>query len=162
MLLRVNLRRVVLAGLAGSAVAMSVGTALASSLPTLYCNLKQRGSDAHLYFEPVFSVRPRHVGVLNTQQGGELTLKWLSWTASSATGSGTALPGIAVGPGQKQPTYQVAVKAYRVLDGHFTRMTITTDFSSTHTQAEHLKLAESNTPSGGQFSWVTKSEKGER
>jgi hypothetical protein len=39
-------------------------------------------------------------------------------------------------------------------------MTITTDFSSTHTQAEHLKLAESNTPSGGQFSWVTKSEKG--
>jgi hypothetical protein len=155
MLLRLNLRRVALAGLAGSAVAMSVGTALASSLPTLYCNLKQRGSDANPHFAAVFSVRPRHVGVLNTQQGGELTLKWSSWTASSATGSGTALPGIAVGPEQKQPTYRVAVKAYRVLDGHFTRMTITTHFSSTHTQAEHLKLTEGTAPGGGQFSWVT-------
>jgi hypothetical protein len=152
-----NMRRVVLAGLVGSAVAMSVGTAFASSLPTLYCNLKHRGSDANPYFTPVFSVRPRHVGVLNTQQGGELTLKWSSWTASSATGSGTALPGIAVGPGQKQPTYKVAVKAYRVLDGHFTRMTITTDFSRTDTHAEHLSLVQSNTASGGQFSWVTKS-----
>ena len=155
MLRRLNLRRVVLAGLAGSAGAIGVGTASASSLPTLYCNLKQRGSAANPYFAPVFSVRPRHVGVLNTQQGGELTLKWSAWTASSAVGSGTALPGIAVGPGQKQPTYRVAVKAYRVLDGHFTRMTITTDFSSTHTQAEDLKLAEGDTPSGRQFSWVT-------
>ncbi len=136
---------------------MSVGTALASSVPTLYCNLKQHGSNANPYFTPVFSVRPRHVGVLNTQQGGELTLKWSRWAASSAAGSGTALPGIAVSPGQKQPSYRVAVKAYRVVAGHFTRMTVTIDFSSTDTQAEHLKLVESNTPSGGQFSWVTQS-----
>ncbi len=156
MLLRLNSRRTVVAGLAGAAVAISVGTALASSLPTLYCNLKQHGTDANPYFAPVFSVRPRRVGVLNTQQGGELTLKWSSWTASTATGSGTALPGIAVGPGQRQPTYKVAVRAYRVRDGHFTRMTITTDFSSTHAQVEHLNLAESRTSSGGQFSWVTK------
>lgn len=157
MLVRLVFRRVVLSCVAGVAVAVSVGTAFASSLPTLYCNLKQRGSDANPSFTPVFSVRPRHIGVLNTQQGGELMLKWSRWTASSATGSGTALPGIAVAPGQPQPTYWVAVKAYRVVDGHFTRMTITTDLSSAHTHAERLKLIESNTPRGGQFSWVTKS-----
>jgi hypothetical protein len=157
MLMRLNLRRVVLASLAAAAVAMTVGTALASSLPTLYCNLKERGPAANRSFTPVFSVRPRHVGVLNTQQGGELTLKWSSWTLSSATGSGTALPGIAVSPGQKQPTYKVAVKAYRVIDGHFTRMTIITDVSGTRTQAEHLHLAESSSSGGTQFAWVTKS-----
>src|ERR1700722_18505493 len=155
MLLRLAFPGVRLAGLAATPVAISVGTALASSSPTLYSNLKQHGSKANPSFSPVFSVRPRHVGVLNTQQGGELTLKWSSWTASSAVASGTALPGIAVSPGQKQPTYHVAVKAYRVLDGHFTRMTITTDLSNTHTQAEHLNLVESHTSSGGQFSWVT-------
>ncbi len=151
MLLRSNVRRVVATGSVGAAVAMSVGTALAGSLPTLYCNLKQHGSSANPTFTPVFSVRPRHVEVLATPQGGELTLTWSRWTVTSAAGSGTALPGIAVSPGQKQPTYRVAVSAYRVVDGHFTRMTITSDLSSTHTQAEHLKLVAS----GDQFSWVT-------
>ena len=48
------------------------------------------------------------------------------------------------------------LRVYRVVDGHFTRMTITTEFSSTDTPAEHLNLVESNAASGGQFSWVTK------
>ena len=155
MLLRLNSRRTVVAGLAGAAVAISVGTALASSLPTLYCNLKQHGTDANPYFAPVFSVRPRRVGVLNTQQGGELTLKWSSWTASTATGSGTALPGIAVGPGQKQPTYRVAVKAYR---GHQRSLHSYDDHDDllqhVYTRRAPLRSQRANTSSGGQFNWV--------
>jgi hypothetical protein len=127
-------------------VALSAATALGGSLPTIYANVHVSQSGK---VSSVFSVRPRHIE-LPTYLGGGLTLKWTKWTATRAAGHGTSLPGIAVGPGQKQPTYPVSVKASRVEQGHFTRLQVTSHFSGGQVGVEHLRLTESQ----GQFNWV--------
>jgi hypothetical protein len=65
-------------------------------------------------------------------------------------GHGTVLPGIAVSPGQPQPTYRVDVRASRVRDGHFTLLQKIT-YVDGHAYTDRLHLTES----AGQFNWVS-------
>ena len=129
---------------------MSTGVALAKPLPTIYSNLQVHHHGPMQSFTPVFSVRPRIIAVITSDLGGELRLKWTSWTGSIAVGHGTSEPGIAVSPGQKQPIYPVSVRASRVVAGHFTRLEVTLHFSRKDVQVEHLHLTERD----GQFNWA--------
>lgn len=128
-------------------VGIAAGPAFGTALPKLYSNVQ--GHDHNTVFTPVFAVRPRTVE-LSTPDGGTLTLKWTEWTGAVAVGHGTALPGIAVAPGQKQPTYPVHVRASRVRDGRFTRLEVTLSYNGQAAKPDHLHLTES----GGQFNWV--------
>jgi hypothetical protein len=140
-------RGLVAALLSAAVVGVAAAPAFGTALPTLYANV--RGHDHNTMFVPVFSVRPRTVE-LQTPYGGTLTLKWTKWTDAVAVGHGTALPGIAVSPGQKQPTYPVQVRASRVRDGRFTRLQVTLSYNGQAAKPDHLHLTESD----GQFNWV--------
>jgi hypothetical protein len=121
--------------------------ALGNGLPKLYAGVQ--GHDHDTVFTPVFSVRPRTVD-LSTLYGGTLTLHWTTWSDTVAIGHGTSLPGIAVSPGQQQPTYPVDVRATRDRDGRFTRLEVTMYVNGQAQKPDHLHLTESD----GQFNWV--------
>jgi hypothetical protein len=141
-------RRGLLAALLGvAALGLVAAPALGGTLPKLYANLQ--GHDHNTVFTPVFAVRPATVE-LETPYGGTLTLKWTTWTDTVAIGHGTALPGVAVSPGQKQPTYPVDVRASRVRDGRFTRLEVTMHASGQAEKPDHLHLTETD----GQFNWL--------
>jgi hypothetical protein len=131
-----------------AAVAFGAGPALGNTLPKLYANVQ--GHDHDTVFTPVFSVRPRSVE-LETPYGGTLTLKWTRWTDTVAVGHGTSLPGVAVSPGQKQPTYPVDVRASRVRNARFTRLEVTLYVNGQAGKPDHLHLTETS----GQFNWVS-------
>jgi hypothetical protein len=132
-----------------SAVALGVvaAPALGTGLPKLYARVQ--GHDHGTVFTPVFAVRPATVD-LQTPYGGTLTLKWTTWSGTVAIGHGTSLPGIAVSPGQKQPTYPVDVRASRVRDARFTRLEVTMFVNGQAQHPDHLRLTETD----GQFNWA--------
>jgi hypothetical protein len=140
-------RGLVAALLIGAALGLSAAPALGATPPKLYARLQ--GHDHNTVFTPVFAVRPPKVE-LQTPYGGTLTLKWTSWTDAVAVGHGTSLPGIAVAPGQKPPTYPVDVRATRVRDGRFTRLEVTLFTNGQASKPDHLRLTESD----GQFNWA--------
>jgi hypothetical protein len=142
-----RLRALLAALITAAALAVCAAPALGATLPTLYATVK--GHDHYTVFTPVFSVRPAKVE-LQTPYGGTLTLKWTKWNGTVAVGHGTALPGVAVSPGQKQPTYPVDVRATRVRDGRFTRLEVTLFVNGQPAKPDHLRLTET----GGQFNWA--------
>jgi hypothetical protein len=129
-----------------AALGLAVAPALGATPPKLYARVQAH--DHNIVFTPVFAVRPPKVE-LQTPYGGTLTLKWTTWTAAVAVGHGTSLPGIAVAPGQKQPTYPVDVRATRVRDGRFTRLEVTLFVNGQAAKPDHLRLTEAD----GQFNW---------
>jgi len=133
--------------ISAAALGLAASPALGATLPKLYAKLQ--GHDHNTVFTPVFAVRPATVE-LQTPYGGTLTLKWTTWTDAVAVGHGTALPGVAVSPGQKQPTYPVDVRASRVRDGRFTRLEVTMYVSGQAAKPDHLHLTETD----GEFNWV--------
>ncbi|HUA45793.1 MAG TPA: hypothetical protein VMA77_11225 [Solirubrobacteraceae bacterium] len=130
-----------------AALGLAAAPALGTPLPQLYA--KVQGHHHNTVFTPVFAVRPARVD-LQTPYGGTLTLKWTTWTDTVAVGHGTALPGVAVSPGQKQPTYPVDVRASRVRDGRFTRFEVTLFVNGQPAEPDHLHLTETD----GQFNWM--------
>lgn len=65
--------------------------------------------------QTVFQVRPHDV-VTDSADGGDLIIHWARWTATGAAGSGTSHPDHGSTP--------IRVKASRVIDGYFTRLTV--------------------------------------
>ncbi len=65
----------------------------------------------------VYAVRP-HVVELSEAAGGELKLRWSSWTATAARGSGTSTVS---GMGQTTVA-SITVRASRPVSGRFTRL----------------------------------------
>ncbi len=134
--------------LVAAASGLAAAPALGATPPKLYARLQ--GHDRNTVFTPVFAVRPAKVE-LQTPYGGTLTLKWSSWTDTVAVGHGMALPGVAVSPGQAQPTYPVDVRATRARDGRFTRLEVTLFVNGQAAEPERLHLTEAD----GQFNWVS-------
>jgi hypothetical protein len=91
----------------------------------------------------VYRVRPRRVE-LTEADGGELTLRWSSWTPALAVGSGT---GRASGAGSST-RYDVRVRASRVRNGRYTRLELTSTAGG-KTQHEYLHLGGA----GGSPAW---------
>jgi len=115
------------------AVALVAASASAGQLPRLLANVSCKASTC----TPVYKLRPRTV-VLGDYEGGNLTkLSWRSWSAASASGSGTSVVSN-MGTTTRLP---ISVTASRVRKGLFTRMTVT--FTPTHgpAQVEKLELA---------------------
>lgn len=109
--------------------------ASASALPRLLANVYCSGSSC----TGVYELRP-HTVDLGDSEGGNLTkLSWSSWTATSASASGTA---VVSNMGSTTKT-RMDVTASRVRNGLFTRLTVTFTLASGATQVEKLKL-ESN------------------
>jgi hypothetical protein len=142
-----RVRAFVAALVAAAALGVASAPALGAGLPKLYATVK--GHDHNTVFTPVFAVRPAKVE-LQTPYGGTLSLKWTTWTGTVAVGHGTALPGVAVSPGQTQPTYPVDVRASRVRDGRFTRLEVTLFVGGHAGKPDHLHLTETD----GQFNWT--------
>jgi hypothetical protein len=115
------------------AIAPMVGpasaVARAAGLPTLYCNVVSH--DNNQTFSPVFSVRPRIV-IVDSADGGELVIRWATWTHASATGTGTAHP--------DHGQYPVGVRASDAVGGRFMHLAITSDLDGRH-YVDHLHLA---------------------
>jgi hypothetical protein len=111
-----------------AAAAALAAPASASGLPKLWATISTSGN-------AVYKVRP-HTVDLAEAAGGTLTLAWSSWTATSATGAGTA---VASGMGTTT-TLKVTVKASAVKHGKFTRFTLTTTGSNGSPDVEHLHL----------------------
>lgn len=130
--------------IAVAVAAMFAASASASSLPTLLANVKYVSGSTHL--AGIYKVRP-HTIVLSEAAGGNLTLTWATWTASSATGSGKS---VVSGMGTTT-TNQINVTAARVKKGKFTRLTIVFTESSGQTQTEKLRL----TTGGGSPTWTS-------
>jgi hypothetical protein len=129
-----RLRKRPLCGLATTfAIASMVGpasaVARAAGLPTLYCNVVSH--DNNQTFSPVFSVRPRIV-IVDSADGGELVIRWATWTHASATGTGTAHP--------DHGQYPVGVRASDAVGGRFMHLAITSDLDGRH-YVDHLHLA---------------------
>jgi hypothetical protein len=106
-----------------------LGRSESRGLPTLYCNVVSH--DNNQTFSPVFSVRPRIV-IVDSADGGELVVRWATWTHASATGTGTAHP--------DHGQYPVGVRASDAVGGRFMHLAITSDLDGRH-YVDHLHLA---------------------
>ena len=118
--------------------------AAASSLPTLLANTKCARPCTKLL--GIYEVRPREV-VLAEAFGGDLVLKWSSWTSSAAIGSGTSTSQ-STGGSEK---LRVSVRASLVKSGTFTRLTLTATGSNGKPDVETLHLGHA----GGSPGWTT-------
>ena len=120
--------------LVGAVAALaSLGPAAsASGLPRLLASVYCSGGSC----TGVYKLRPRKV-VLAVAAGGNLTkLVWSSWSATSASASGTAIDSN-MGTTTKS---SVRVGASRVRNGLYTRLKVTFMLASGSTQVETLKL----------------------
>ena len=99
------------------AIAALPSAAFATGLPKLLWNTRCAHPCRRLIGE--YAVRP-HTVVLVEAYGGNLTLHWSSWTAQSASGSGTS---VVSGMGQTTRT-PVQVEASEPVDGRFTLLTL--------------------------------------
>lgn len=129
---------VAVAAIMGATVGLA-SSASASSLPTLLTNIKCTHQCSR--FVGVYKVKP-HTVVLSDAEGGNLQITWGSWTATSASGSGTAV----VSNMGTTTTTDVMATAARVRKGTFTRLTVTAKLANGTTQSEHLHLVLSSGP----------------
>lgn len=131
-----GLRRAAAALIVAATAALFASDASASSLPSLLANTKCAHPCTHLI--GIYKVKPATV-ILADADGGNLSLTWSSWSATSAAGSGTS---VVSGMGTTT-TSNIEVSASKPKKGHFTDLTITFEESGGTTQVEHLHLGTS-------------------
>ncbi len=125
-----------------SALMWFSGPAAARRLPTVLATIKCVPGCTAL--TGVYRVRPRLVMLIEAY-GGELRLRWSSWSPVAAVGSGT---GYFIGAGASYH-YHVRVRASRARRGRFTRLTVVSTTRG-KTYREHLHLGVSY----GSPSWL--------
>jgi len=118
---------------AGAIGLLQSAAAGARALPSLLANTRCAHPCSHLV--GIYKVRPSTV-VLSEAAGGNLKLTWSSWTATSASGSGTSV----VSNMGATTTTNIMVVASDPKRGHFQHLAVTFELSSGNQVAQlHVK-----------------------
>ena len=134
--------------LLGIPLTAPVPAANAKSLPRIYSTVAQHGEQ----FSNVFAVRPREI-IVDSADGGELKIRWTSWTSTSASGYGRAFP--------DHGSYPIAVNASDVIAGQLTHLTIKATGPGHNYGPDRLELATDGTMlTWARISWVENPESG--
>lgn len=132
----------------GGLLTASASAANARSLPRIYSTVARHGEQ----FSNVFAVRPHEI-VVDSADGGELKIRWTSWTSTSASGYGRAFP--------DHGSYPIAVNASDVIAGQLTHLTIKTTGRGHNFGPDRLELATYGTGlTWAPISWVENPESG--
>lgn len=118
--------------LLGALLTASALAANARSLPRIYSTVARHGEQ----FSNVFAVRPHEI-VVDSADGGELKIRWTSWTSTSASGYGRAFP--------DHGSYPIIVSASDVIAGQFTHLTVKTTGRGHNYGPDRLELATDGT-----------------